>query len=357
MCLQVRRNASLNLRSTGKKVDFLGNLTFQNDTLYQISHDEGRIINGNYEYDINDHAGNLRLSFKDSLGIAKIVTKLDYDPWGFRLKGLSYYNSSTYNKFKTFSGKELHDDFGFNLLSYKFRFYDPALGRFISIDPLAEKYDYNSTFAFAENKLGLGVEYEGLEMVGYSNLGDAVWRGAGVSHVPDRGENVAMAKKAAINTAKVTAEVIGTAILGEVLGMIAAPLLEGTILGEMIGVSRETKVVSGLFKEGSELGASKGLQEVSKKEISMYSKMSEKELSSAQKSYTKLVKEHETKLAEFKADPIGKTSPEKMEQAKKGGDAAVQKVIDGRIKSLEQQIKKQEGELNKINQEIGQRKQ
>jgi RHS repeat-associated protein len=343
--------------STGKTTDYIGNLTYENNVLYQIAHDEGRIINGNYEYDINDHAGNLRLSFKDSLGIAKIVTKLDYDPWGLRLKGLDYYNSGTYNKFKTFSGKQLHDDFGFNLLSYKFRFHDPALGRFISIDPLAEKYNYNSTFAFAENKLGLGVEYEGLEMVGYSNVGDAVWRGAGFSHVPDRGENIAMAKKTAINTAKVTAEVIGTAVLGEVLGMIAAPLLEGTILGEMIGVSRETKVVSGLFKEGSELGASKGLQEVSKKEISMYAKMSDKELSSAQKSYTKLVKEHETKLAEFKADPIGKTSPEKMEQAKKGGDAAVQKVIDGRVKSLEQQIKKQEGELNKINQEIGQRQQ
>jgi RHS repeat-associated protein len=74
-----------------------------------------------------------------------------------RLKGLDYYaNSQTFNKFKTFSSKQLHDDFGFNLLSYKFRFHDPALGRFISIDPLAEQYSYNSTFAFAENKLGIG---------------------------------------------------------------------------------------------------------------------------------------------------------------------------------------------------------
>ena len=120
---------------------------------------------GQYEYDINDHAGNLRVTFRDSSGIAKIVTKLDYDPWGLRLKGLDYYvNYQTFNKFKTFSGKQLHDDFGFNLLSYKFRFHDSALGRFISIDPLAEEYSHNSTFAFAENKLGLGVEYEGLEL-------------------------------------------------------------------------------------------------------------------------------------------------------------------------------------------------
>ena len=153
--------------STGITTDFVGNLTYENNALYQIAHDEGRVMaTGSYEYDIYDHAKNLRVSFRDSSGIAKIVTKLDYDPWGYRLKGLDYYrNYQTYNKFNTFSGKQLHDDFGFNLLSYKFRFHDPAIGRFISIDPLAEEFSYNSTFAFAENKLGLGVEYEGLELV------------------------------------------------------------------------------------------------------------------------------------------------------------------------------------------------
>lgn len=137
-----------------------------------ILYDEGRInALGQYEYDISDHAKNLRVTFRDSSGIAKIVTKLDYDPWGLRLKGLDYYaNNQTFNKFKTFTGKQLHDDFGFNLLSYKFRFHDPALGRFISIDPLSEQFAYNSTFAFAENKLGLGIEYEGLELLIFGEL-------------------------------------------------------------------------------------------------------------------------------------------------------------------------------------------
>lgn len=35
----------------------------------------------------------------------------------------------------------------------------------MSIDPLAEKYSYNSTYAFQENKMGLGRELEGLELV------------------------------------------------------------------------------------------------------------------------------------------------------------------------------------------------
>jgi hypothetical protein len=37
--------------------------------------------------------------------------------------------------------------------------------RFMSIDPLAEKFPYNATYAFQENKMGLGRELEGLELV------------------------------------------------------------------------------------------------------------------------------------------------------------------------------------------------
>lgn len=35
----------------------------------------------------------------------------------------------------------------------------------MSIDPLAEKYAYNSTYAFQENKMGMGRKLEGLELV------------------------------------------------------------------------------------------------------------------------------------------------------------------------------------------------
>ena len=35
----------------------------------------------------------------------------------------------------------------------------------MSIDPLAEKYAYNSTYVFQENKMGMGRELEGLELV------------------------------------------------------------------------------------------------------------------------------------------------------------------------------------------------
>ncbi len=41
----------------------------------------------------------------------------------------------------------------------------PDVGRFFNVDPLAESFPYNSTYAFQENKLGMGREFEGLELV------------------------------------------------------------------------------------------------------------------------------------------------------------------------------------------------
>ncbi len=50
------------------------------------------------------------------------------------------------------------------MIEFKFRHYDYAIGRFVTTDPLADSYRYNSPYAFQENKLGLGVELEGLEL-------------------------------------------------------------------------------------------------------------------------------------------------------------------------------------------------
>jgi hypothetical protein len=46
----------------------------------------------------------------------------------------------------------------------RWRNHQPEIGRFFGIDPIADRYVYNSPYAFAENKLGLGIELEGLEL-------------------------------------------------------------------------------------------------------------------------------------------------------------------------------------------------
>ncbi|MFH7017272.1 RHS repeat-associated core domain-containing protein [Flavobacterium sp. FlaQc-47] len=64
-----------------------------------------------------------------------------------------------------YQGQERQDELSLNWDSFKWRNYDYAIGRFMCIDPLAEKYTYNSPYAFAENRVVDGRELEGLEWV------------------------------------------------------------------------------------------------------------------------------------------------------------------------------------------------
>lgn len=50
-----------------------------------------------------------------------------------------------------------------NSIDYKYRVNDPRIGRFFSVDPLAQKYAYNSPYAFSENRVIDAVELDGLE--------------------------------------------------------------------------------------------------------------------------------------------------------------------------------------------------
>ncbi len=86
--------------------DYLGNIIKKNNVLYQISHDEGRIIDGEYEYNIKDHLGNLRVAFRDSLGIAKISQHYAYGIWGEDLPTLSYTKQAWKADNFKFTGKE-----------------------------------------------------------------------------------------------------------------------------------------------------------------------------------------------------------------------------------------------------------
>ena len=132
----------------------------------------------NYVFNHTDHLGNVRVSYgiDPSTGGVKIIEENNYYPFG--LKHTNYNSDpivlsgsatskgtfriapagfSPYYKYK-YNGKELQDELGLNLYDYGARNYDPAIGRWMNIDPLAElgrkwspyNYAYNSPLKFTD---------------------------------------------------------------------------------------------------------------------------------------------------------------------------------------------------------------
>src|ERR1700730_3230299 len=71
-------------------------------------------------------------------------------------------NKYRYQK-QELQNKEFSDGSGLEMYEFKYRMDDPQIGRFWSVDPLASKYEYNSPYAFSEDKVTTHVELEGLE--------------------------------------------------------------------------------------------------------------------------------------------------------------------------------------------------
>ncbi len=81
---------------------------------------------------------------------------------------------------------ELHDELGLGWYDYGFRWYDPAVARFVSVDPLAEDFAQLSTFQYASNSPIQNIDLDGLE-------GASVVNGT-VSRTPTRRKPVSEAK-------------------------------------------------------------------------------------------------------------------------------------------------------------------
>jgi RHS repeat-associated protein len=95
--------------------------------------------------------------------IADIVSSTDYYSFGAPMAGRTF-NSNSYKY--GFNGKENDPETvgtGSGTQDYGMRIYNPALGKFLSIDPLTKKYAWNSTYAFAENDVIRANDLDGLE--------------------------------------------------------------------------------------------------------------------------------------------------------------------------------------------------
>jgi RHS repeat-associated protein len=153
--------------STGKVFDYEEDEIYEDGVLYQTSHDEGRIVNDIYEYNITDHLGNVRVSFKDSAGVAKITQVNHVGAWGEPLTGINSVNTPKINNF-TLSTYEKENDFGIGVFDAHARVFDPVTPRFWSIDPLSELSRRFSPYVFSNNNPLMFIDPDGMR---------AVWNG------------------------------------------------------------------------------------------------------------------------------------------------------------------------------------
>jgi len=135
-----------------------------------VQTDEGRALpNGatdyNYEYILTDHLGNSRVIFDTGQGAATRIQTDDYYPFGLDIvigNRPSVKNNYLYNK------KELQENLG--LYDYGARFYDPVIGRFTTIDPVAEHFPWITNYQYASNDPIKNIDLDGLEGIGFSTL-------------------------------------------------------------------------------------------------------------------------------------------------------------------------------------------
>jgi len=135
---------------------------------------EGRIIplggsNYQYEYTIKDHLGNARLTFADLNANSivdvpgDILQENHYYPFGMSMSYGWMNNTGLIDNRYQYNGKELNDDFGLNWNDYGARWYDAAVGRFPSVDPIINKFPYLTPYNYASNSPVAKIDLYGLQ--------------------------------------------------------------------------------------------------------------------------------------------------------------------------------------------------
>ncbi|MDQ0640980.1 RHS repeat-associated protein [Pedobacter sp. W3I1] len=172
--LQVSGNKSVSYTydATGKKlikvsavngrIDYLDGIVYKPDgTIDFIQTEEGIARNSSgtysYEYNLNDHLGNVRASFlkNPTSGVVEAVQRNDYYAFGLTKVATGGTNKYLYNS------KELQEELG--QYDYGARFYDPLIGRWNVVDPLAEKVYSVSPYAYTDNNPANNVDPNGME--------------------------------------------------------------------------------------------------------------------------------------------------------------------------------------------------
>lgn len=125
----------------GQTRDYIDGIEYSGTALELIHMEEGRILKGtggySYEYILKDHLGNSRSGFKGTDAVATTANfGSDYYPFGLQYQ-LKIGQPSPKNNY-LYNGQEFQDKL--KAYDFGFRFYDPVIGRWAGVDPLAENH-------------------------------------------------------------------------------------------------------------------------------------------------------------------------------------------------------------------------
>jgi RHS repeat-associated protein len=131
---------------------------------------------GSTAYELTNHLGNVLSSISDKkIGVssnsstvdyyaAEVLSQNDYYPFGMGMPGRKFSNGLLYRY--GFNGKENDNEVKGegNLQDYGMRIYDPRLGRFLSVDPLAAKYPMLTPYCFVANNAIIYIDPDGRDI-------------------------------------------------------------------------------------------------------------------------------------------------------------------------------------------------
>ena len=134
------------ISGTSTQKDYCANVVYENGVQKMLLTEEGyvdlSVSTPAYYYYLKDHQGNNRIVLSPGGTVAEVN---HYYPFGGVFASTGNVQPYKYN------GKELDTKKGLNWYDYGARHYDAALGRWLVVDPLAEKYYSTSAYGYCLN--------------------------------------------------------------------------------------------------------------------------------------------------------------------------------------------------------------
>ena len=177
---------------------YVGNYVYEQGKLKRILTPEGYIETSptghmntmgvwRYNYLLKDHLGNTRQRLRggtldeNSTVLNTTSATIDYYPFGLEITPEWSSLPGTSTPY-LYNGKEIDRMHGANWYDYGARMYDPVLGRWHTVDPLAEKYYHISSYVYVANNPVRYIDPDGRVIVDSNNnviFKNGKWRGNG----------------------------------------------------------------------------------------------------------------------------------------------------------------------------------